>query len=574
MSDLRVRSGDVELGVRTWGDRSAPPIVLVHGFPDNSAVWEPIAQRLAGPFYVVAYDVRGAGSSTAPPRDGDYSLDHLADDLAAVIDATCTKPVHLVGHDWGSIQSWEAVTSGAAFGGRLRSFTSISGPCLDHVGHWLREQPPHALAAQALRSTYIAAFHAPGVKQAWHVLGDRWPRLLARIEGVDATAGDRRRDGARGVALYRANIGPRLARPRERTTELPIQLVVPTRDHYVDPRMLSCIDRWAPHVWRRDVHAGHWEVLADADRMARWLTEWVDAVEHGRIAPGLRRAHGSGTIANQLAVVTGAGSGIGRATTIELVARGARVIAVDLDLEGARITAELAQLVACDDDRAPVIPRRLDVSDAAAFAVFAAWLRETERCPDIVINNAGIGLAGGLLATSAEEWERVLAVNLGGVVNGCRTFARQMLDECRPGHIINVASAAAFAPSKVLAAYSTSKAAVVMLTDCLRAELGDAGIRVGAICPGFVDTPITTSTRYAGNDAGLEAARRRSATRLYRRRALTAEHVAREICDAIEQERPLTTVGAEATVLHWIARLSPGLQRTLAKVDLSPRGAR
>ena len=496
------------------------------------------------------------------------------DDLAAVIDATCSRPVHLVGHDWGSIQSWDAVTTDGAFGGRLRSFTTISGPSLDHVGHWLREQPPQSLAAQALRSTYIAAFHAPGIKHAWRALGDRWPRLLERVEGVAAAPGDRSADGARGVALYRANIARRLARPRIRTSELPIQLVVPTRDYFVDPRLTWGLDRWAPLVWRREVHARHWEVLADAERMARWLGEWVDAVEHDRVAPGLRRARGGGRIANKLAVVTGAGSGIGRATTIELVARGARVIAVDLDLEAAKTTAELAQLVAREGDRAAVTPRRLDVTDAAAFAAFAGWLRDTERCPDIVINNAGIGLAGGLLATSAAEWERVLAVNLGGVVTGCRTFAQQMIDERRPGHIINVASAAAFAPSKLLAAYSTSKAAVVMLTDCLRAELGDAGIHVGAICPGFVDTPITTSTRYAGEDASHETARRRAATRLYRRRALTAEHVANEICAAIEHDRPLTTVGAEATALHWIARLSPSLQRMLAKIDLSPGGSR
>jgi NAD(P)-dependent dehydrogenase (short-subunit alcohol dehydrogenase family)/pimeloyl-ACP methyl ester carboxylesterase len=574
MSELRVRSGDVELGVRTWGNKEAPAIVLVHGYPDTSAVWDPVAERLGNSFHVVAYDVRGAGTSTAPARDREYALDHLVDDLAAVIDATCTGPVHLVGHDWGSIQSWEAVTADEGFGGRLRSFTSISGPCLDHVGYWLREQPRSTLAAQAVKSTYIAALHAPGVKYAWRALGGMWSRAFERVEGVAATAGDRRRDGAQGVGLYRANIAPRLARPRIRTTELPIHIVVPTRDHYVDPRMTLGIERWAPQAWRREVDAGHWEVLADADRLARWLTEWVDAIEHGRTAPGLRRARSGGRIANKLAVVTGAGSGIGRATTIELVARGARVIAVDLDLDAAKTTAELAQLVAWDGERAAVTPRRLDVADPVGFAELAAWLRDTERCPDIVINNAGIGVAGGLLATSAAEWERLFAVNLGGVVHGCRTFARQMVDERRPGHIINVASAAAFAPSKDLVAYSTSKAAVLMLTECLRAELADAGISVGAICPGFVDTPITTSTRYAGQDAAREAARRRTATRMYRRRGLTAETVAREICAAIETDRPLTTVGVEATALRWISRLSPSLQRMLATIELSPRGAR
>ena len=95
--------------------------------------------------------------------------------------------------------------------------------------------------------------------------------------------------------------------------------------------------------------------------------------------------------------------------------------------------------------------------------------------PDVVVNNAGIGIAGAVLDTSVDDWERALGANLWGVIHGSRLFARQMVDRVRGGHVVNVASAAAFVPSKVLPASATSKSATVMLTECLQAELADEG---------------------------------------------------------------------------------------------------
>ena len=93
--------------------------------------------------------------------------------------------------------------------------------------------------------------------------------------------------------------------------------------------------------------------------------------------------------------------------------------------------------------------------------------------PDVLVNNAGIGHSGTFLQTTEKEWQRVLDVNLWGVIHGCRAFGALMVERGRGGHIVNLASAAAYLPSKVLAAYATSKAAVLMLSDCLRAELAD-----------------------------------------------------------------------------------------------------
>ncbi|HEY9441054.1 MAG TPA: alpha/beta fold hydrolase, partial [Streptomyces sp.] len=136
-----VRTGGVELCVAELGDAARPTVVLVHGYPDSKEVWSDVAERLAGQWHVVLYDVRGHGRSTAPtPLRGGFTLEKLTDDFLAVADAVSPdRPVHLVGHDWGSVQSWEFATVKRTEG-RIASFTSMSGPSLDHFGHWIKQR--------------------------------------------------------------------------------------------------------------------------------------------------------------------------------------------------------------------------------------------------------------------------------------------------------------------------------------------------------------------------------------------------------------------------------------------------
>ncbi|MGH2786009.1 MAG: alpha/beta fold hydrolase, partial [Actinomycetota bacterium] len=130
-SERRVASRDVSLLVRESGDPGAPTIVLVHGFPDTSRLWDEVVERLQGRYHVVTYDVRGMGQSSPPRGPAGYALERFAGDLIAVIDATSPgRPAHVVGHDCGAIQSWEAVTS-PELSKRIASFTPISGPSLD-----------------------------------------------------------------------------------------------------------------------------------------------------------------------------------------------------------------------------------------------------------------------------------------------------------------------------------------------------------------------------------------------------------------------------------------------------------
>ncbi|KVD93348.1 short-chain dehydrogenase [Burkholderia stagnalis] len=576
-TETAVASGDLTLAVRTWGDPSRTPVVLVHGYPDTSSVWQDVAPRLARQHYVIAYDVRGAGLSSAPARTADYRLAKLTDDFIAVIDALCPgRPVHLIAHDWGSIQGWEFVTE-PRLAGRIASYTSCSGPCLDHVGHWLRERllrPTPAslgkLAGQLARSWYVYLFHLPLIPElGWRLwLGRAWPRLLRRIEKTPvaprATQAD---DGARGVRLYRANFIRCLFTPRERYAHAPVQTIVPLGDKYVSPALSEDLSRWVPQYYRREVAAGHWLPLADPARFAGLAQQLIDAVESGDEPPALanaRRRATSGRFSGKVAVVTGAGSGIGRCAALAFAREGATVVAVDIDLASAERTALLLRLIG-----AAAHARRVDVGSADEMAALAGWVGSELGGADVVINNAGIGMAGGILDTSAAHWERILHVNLWGVIHGSRLFAQQMAARGTGGHIVNTASAAAFGPSRDLPAYAATKAAVLMLSECMRAELAEQGIGVTAVCPGFAETGIMASTQYAGANAQDEARLRKRATKLYQVRGLKPDTVAQAMVDAVLRNRPVVAVGTEAHALRFVGRFMPWLGRIIARVSMA-----
>jgi NAD(P)-dependent dehydrogenase (short-subunit alcohol dehydrogenase family) len=263
-----------------------------------------------------------------------------------------------------------------------------------------------------------------------------------------------------------------------------------------------------------------------------------------------------------LVVVTGAGSGIGRATALRFAREGAQVALADVDLEGAERTAALAR-----DLGVTARSYRVDVSDRVAMEAFAAHVHTELGVADVVVNNAGIGVAGPLLDTPVEVWERLIGVNLWGVIHGSRLFAAQMVARGRGGHVVNVASAAAFTPSRVLPAYATTKAAVLMLSECLRAELAVHGIGVTVVCPGLVNTPIVAATKYVGSYGDEGRGRRERAMRLYERRNYSPERVADRILSAVRCNQAVLPVTIEAHALRLVGRLAPGLSRTMARVD-------
>ncbi|EST37512.1 hypothetical protein N566_12610, partial [Streptomycetaceae bacterium MP113-05] len=240
----------------------------------------------------------------------------------------------------------------------------------------------------------------------------------------------------------------------------------------------------------------------------------------------------------------------------------ARVVGVDRDAATAARTADEARLRGAREARAETV----DVSDGAAMEELAAKVTAEYGTVDVLVNNAGIGVSGSFLDTSVEDWRRVLDVNLWGVIHGCRAFGRQMADRGQGGHIVTTASAAAFQPSRALPAYCTSKAAVLMLSECLRAELAERDIGVSAVCPGFVTTNITATARFTGVDAAEEARLRERVTRRYMWRNYPPERVAEAVLRAVAENRPVVPVTPEARTAHLLSRLYPRALRTIARV--------
>ncbi|WP_033424570.1 alpha/beta fold hydrolase [Actinomadura flavalba] len=304
MKSLRIKNDAVELAVREYsapGGPSAPTLILVHGYPDEQGVWQPVARLLAERFRVVTYDVRGAGGSTRPRRTADYAMERLTADLRAVLDAVSPdRPVHLVGHDWGSVQLWGALTGGGVEG-RVASFTSVSGPCIEHFGQWARDRlrrpaPRDAaqLAGQFARSWYLLLGAVPGVSWVfWRCGGTRlFPAAVRLLEGVRRRpAPTLRADALHGVRLYRANAARFLRPARDRVTDVPVQVVVPTRDAFVSPHPSASLAPYAARLWRREIRAGHWgALLRNPDVLAGQVTEFVRYVEGGAESPDLRAA--------------------------------------------------------------------------------------------------------------------------------------------------------------------------------------------------------------------------------------------------------------------------------------------
>ena len=281
-----VRTDGVKLAV--WeGPRHGPTLVLLHGYPDSHVVWNRCVDRLKADHHCVVYDVRGAGESEAPPDRTGFRLHHLRSDLIAVLDAVAPSgQVHLVGHDWGSLQGWDAVVrvkSEPRLAGRVATYTSISGPCLDHVHAWMRAawrggwQRKREALAQLRHSWYVFAFQVPVLPElALRPINRRLLRTRPRSTYHFAvTLPD---DAARGVELYRANmLGRRPPVPGGAYTDVPVQLIVPLRDRYVTPELFRDLRQFVSDLTRVDLDAGHWAPHTHADQVARLISGFVRA---------------------------------------------------------------------------------------------------------------------------------------------------------------------------------------------------------------------------------------------------------------------------------------------------------
>jgi NAD(P)-dependent dehydrogenase (short-subunit alcohol dehydrogenase family)/pimeloyl-ACP methyl ester carboxylesterase len=574
-------SDGVTLAVHAYTeiDPQRPTVLAIHGYPDNHHLWDGVAEHLTGRYNLVAYDVRGAGESSRPAGRSNYRFSQLISDTGAVIDSLGVGPVHLLAHDWGSIQAWAAVTDETVMT-KVASFTSISGPHLNYAGKFLRSaRTPRGLfdvVRQFFASGYIWFFLTPGLPELLIRSGvgvkviDAFGRIgnsstLTRpIETVRSTG-----DYVNGLNLYRANMPEPFLTPGAKLpdTTVPVQVLAPRMDMFVTPalqRFTGSIPLGSRVI---PIEGGHWVVTARPDVIARLTSEWIDRVVDGA-APDKQSAVRTGPrdVRGKLALVTGAGAGIGRATALELARQGAdTVVIVDRDLAAAEDTATAVRNVG-----AGAAAYEADVSDEKAIDSLAAQVNDEHGVVDILVNNAGIGMAGRFLETTPAHWDNILAVNLRGVLNGSRSFATQMVDRGQGGTIINVSSAAAFLPSKSMIAYGTTKAAVLAFSESLRADLADEGITVTAVCPGFVNTNIAKSTVYAGMSPEEQDSARDKADVAYRRRNYTPEATAKAIVKAVKSGPPVLPIAAESRVGYAMRRISPSLIRLLARYDIRP----
>lgn len=256
--------------------------------------------------------------------------------------------------------------------------------------------------------------------------------------------------------------------------------------------------------------------------------------------------------------MTGAASGIGRATALLLAEHGARLVLCDLDQTRLEETAgEVLQRSEC------LLVRRVDVASREQMTALAEEVHARVPALDVLVNNAGVGLTGGLLSLSLEDWEWILSINLWGVIHGCHLFVPRMAARGR-GHVVNVSSVLGYLGQPQMIGYVTSKFGVLGLSESLRAELAPRGVGVTAICPGIIDTGITTSTRLRG--VPDEQAARERVVRLYRGRGYGPEKVAAAILDAIRHDRAVVPVSPEAWALYLLKRLAPGLVGPLGRL--------
>ncbi len=258
------------------------------------------------------------------------------------------------------------------------------------------------------------------------------------------------------------------------------------------------------------------------------------------------------SLAGKLALVTGAGRGIGRETALACARRGADLALCDVDADGLAETERRAR--ALGGERR-MLAQRVDVADAEQMRAFAEAVHDTWPAVDLLVNNAGVGLGGGLLDTTLADWRWIVDINLMGVVHGCHFFVPRMVERGAGGHVVNVASAAGYVPSELLCAYTATKYAVLGLSEALHVELHRRGIGVTALCPGIINTPITRNARLRGAAAASGA--REAMVASYQRRNYGPERVAENLLRAVQRGRLVAPVAAEAWLAYYVKRVAP-----------------
>lgn len=243
-----------------------------------------------------------------------------------------------------------------------------------------------------------------------------------------------------------------------------------------------------------------------------------------------------------VAVVSGGGSGIGAALAAALTARGAKVVVCDVD--GARALAPVGRGEAVEG-------HCIDVTDSEAYPRFIDDVAARHGRLDYVFNNAGVSVTGDARDLELAHWKRVIDINLYGVVHGTHAAYRVMTRQ-GSGHIVNIASLAGLIPFPTNVPYATSKHAVVGLSLSLRAEAEALGVKVSAVCPGFIQSNIFHDTPFVNvsKEAMLKGVPFKP---------IDADLAAREILAGVAANRPIISFPSYARLIWRLYRLWPGV---------------
>jgi NAD(P)-dependent dehydrogenase (short-subunit alcohol dehydrogenase family) len=246
------------------------------------------------------------------------------------------------------------------------------------------------------------------------------------------------------------------------------------------------------------------------------------------------------------AVITGGGSGLGRALALDIAGRGGQVVVADIDEVGATETAHQVERAGGE---AHVV--RCDVSDAAEVDHLAERARSLLGEVDFLANNAGVSVSGPFEQITPRDWEWIVGINMWGVVNGCRAFLPAMRARGR-GYVLNVASLAGLMSTPKMTPYNVTKASVVALSETLYGEYRHRGVHVGVLCPSFFVTRIVESGRGV-----VHPKVRERVEAMMRRSRLQAPDVARIAVDGMLREQLYIVPMRHARMMWRLQRLWP-----------------
>ena len=265
---------------------------------------------------------------------------------------------------------------------------------------------------------------------------------------------------------------------------------------------------------------------------------------------------------DKVVLITGAGSGIGREIALVFAAEGAYVILSDVNELGLEETGQLITEIGSSWES-----HIANVSSREDMQALSDRVGAKQGALDVLVNNAGIGSAGNFLDTSLETWDKVLSVNVKGVVNGCHYFLPAMVASGRGGSVVNVASMLAFIAPREMSVYAASKFAVLGFSESLRSEMAEHNIHVATICPGMTNTSIVQSSIMEGKvvSEGL----RNKAEEIYQRRNYSPERVAKAVVKSVLKKKSVVPISPEAWVSYYGKRFIPSIVEHLGEIEVT-----